>query len=130
MKYLTQIIDKRVITPDGAVAGKVIDAIATPGGRLPSVNAVVLKTDRGEVCLPYDAIEFDADPDGPDGSGQIPGDIRLRQPLDAILPYRPTEDELRLRRDVLDRQIVDVQDYRVVRVSDVRLAACGDHYCV
>jgi CBS domain-containing protein len=130
MKYLTQILDKRVITPDGAVVGKVIDAIATPVGRLPSVNAVVLKTDRGEVCLPYDEIEFDADPDGPDGTGQIPGDIRLRQPLDAILPYRPTEDELRLRRDVLDRQIVDVQDYRVVRVSDVRLAACGDHYCV
>src|SRR5207248_9344205 len=78
----------------------------------------------------YEALEFADDPDGPAGSGAIPGDVLLRRPLDSISLCRPGDDDLRLRRDVLDKQIVDVQDYRVVRVSDVRLAECGERYCV
>ncbi len=130
MKYLTQLLDKKVLAPNGSSVGKIIDAVAVLGGRLPSVNAVIVKTDSGEFCVPYELLEFEPDPEGPKGSGQIYGDIHLKEPLDAISPYRPADDDLRLRRDVLDRQIVDVQDYRVVRVSDVRLAQCGEQYCV
>lgn len=130
MKYLTQILDKRVVSPEGEPVGKVIDAVAALGGRLPALTGVIVKTDRGERCLPYESLEFRDDPDGPTGTGQIPGDIRLKQPLDATPSYHPGDEDLRLRRDVLDKQIVDVQDYRVVRVSDVRLAECGEHYCV
>src|SRR5579862_3408968 len=131
MKYLTQILNKRVVTPEGAPVGRIVDAVATLDGRLPAVQAVIVRAPGGvEVCVPYDLLEFDADPDGPTGSGQIRGDVRLRRPLASITPYLPHDDDLRLRRDVLDKQIVDVQDYRVVRVSDVRLAACGSNYCV
>ncbi|HLV80585.1 MAG TPA: hypothetical protein VKT32_09900, partial [Chthonomonadaceae bacterium] len=130
MKYLTQLLDKRVLAPDNTPVGRIVDAVAAVGGRLPALTGVIVKTDRGEVCLPYALLEMAEDPAGPAGTGQIPGDVRLKQPLDAIAPCRPGDEDLRLRRDVLDRQIVDVQDYRVVRVSDVRLAACGEHYCV
>ena len=130
MKYLTQLLNKRVISPEGARVGRITDAIAVLGGRLPAVNAVILQTSQGEVCIPYETLEFDPDPQGPSGSGQIQGDIRLRVPLATITPYQPNDDDLRLGRDMLDRQIVDVQDYRVVRVSDVRLAESGGRYCV
>jgi CBS domain-containing protein len=130
MKYLTQILNKRVVSPEGGPIGRIVDAVATLEGRLPAVQAVILRTANGEICLPYSLLEFDPDPDGVTGSGQIPGDVRLRRPLNAITPYQPHDDDLRLRRDVLDKQIVDVQDYRVVRVSDVRLAECGNSYCV
>ncbi|HLK61056.1 MAG TPA: CBS domain-containing protein [Chthonomonadaceae bacterium] len=130
MKYLTQLLDKRLISPEGTRVGKIVDAVATLGGRLPALSAVIVKTGEGETCVPYEMLEFDPDPDGPTGSGQIPGDVRLRSPLADITPYQPGDEDLRLRRDVLDKQIVDVQDYRVVRVSDVRLAECGPQYCV
>ncbi len=130
MKYLTQLLDKKVLSPNGSSVGRIMDAVAVLGGRLPAVNAVILKTESGELCVPYDLLEFEPDPEGPTGSGHIYGDVRLKQPLSSITPYQPNDDDLRLRRDVLDRQIVDVQDYRVVRVSDVRLAQCGEHYCV
>jgi CBS domain-containing protein/sporulation protein YlmC with PRC-barrel domain len=130
MKYLTQILGKRILAPDGRPIGKIQDAIAIPEGRLPALEAVVIRTPKGERLLPYEALEFDADPLGPEGSGQIPGDLRLKMPIDQIPAYQPSPNALRLRQDVLDRQIVDVQGYRVVRVSDVRLAECAGHYCV
>ena len=130
MKYLTQILDKRVLSPDGGIVGKVVDTIADLEGRLPAVRAILVRTKEGELCLPFDALEFDADPRGPEGSGHIRGDIRLRAPLAGIAPCIPYDDALRLRRDILDKQIVDVQDYRVVRVNDVRLAEVGSGYCV
>ena len=130
MKYLTQILDKRVLDPDGVLVGKVVDTIADLEGRLPAVRAILVRTAQGEVCLPFDALEFDADPRGPEGSGHIRGDIRLRSSLAGLIPCVPHDADLRLRRDILDKQIVDVQDYRVVRVNDVRLAEVGNRYCV
>jgi len=40
-------------------------------------------------------------------------------------PCQPEEDEIHLRRDLLDRQIVDVSGQRVVRVHDLKLGAIG-----
>ena len=132
MKYLTQILDKRLFSKDGVRIGKVVDAIASLEGRLPSLEALVVKLDgkQSEFYLPYDLVDFDDDPDGPAGSGNLQSDIRVTCDLSTITAYEARNDDLRLRRDVLDKQIVDVQDYRVVRVSDVRLAECGSHYCV
>ncbi len=130
MKYLTQILDKRLVSPSGEKIGTIVDAIATLEARLPSVRALIARIEGKEVYLPYEDTDFDKDPAGPTGSGQINSDIRLLKPLDQVHAYEPQNDDLRLRRDVLDKQIVDVQDYRVVRVSDVRLAECGEHYCV
>lgn len=129
MKYLTQILDKRVVSPNGGTIGKIVDAIATLGGRFPSVDAVIIRADREEICVPYDELDIE-DPTDPAGDGSIHGDIRLRRPLDEIVQIVPATDALYLNRDVLDKQIVDVQGHRVVRVSDVRLAECGPNYCV
>lgn len=130
MKYLTQILDKRVITPDGKTLGRVVDAVATLGGRLPHVESMVVRTGGTEVSLPFDSLEFQEDPRGAQGTGQIDGDLRLRVPYEQVTAVVSGEGALRLRRDILDKQIVDVQDYRVVRVSDVRLAQSAGRYCV
>ncbi|HEC35714.1 MAG TPA: magnesium transporter MgtE, partial [Anaerolineae bacterium] len=47
-----------------------------------------------------------------------------------LLPYEPQGDELWLARQVLDRQIVDVDGRRVVRVNDLQLARVGGHLCL
>jgi magnesium transporter len=118
INYLTQLLGKPAFDPDGKKVGRIVDVIASQGGRLPTVTAVFLKgsAKEGWISLDDAAIEEDA--------------IRLRAAWDSLPIYEPMEKDLRLQRDILDKQIVDVHDYRVVRVNDVRLAACGDQMCV
>jgi magnesium transporter len=130
VKYLTQILGKRLCGPDGKPVGKISDAIATLGGRLPGVMAFAVRTASEELFVPYGDLHFESDRVGPKGSGKIVGDVTLRRPVSELKLYSPGDGDIRLSRDVLDRQIVDVQDRRVVRVNDVRLAEYGDTYCV
>ncbi|MDE2126290.1 MAG: magnesium transporter [Armatimonadetes bacterium] len=130
MKYLTQLLNKRVIQPDGQLVGRVSDVVAELKGRLPRVCAMAVKTDGGELLLPYSALRIETDGSHPAGTGDIRGDIGVETTLAEAARYVASEEDMFLRRDVLDKQIVDVQDRRVVRVSDVRLAPFGDGYCV
>ncbi len=130
MKYLTQILDKPVLASDGRPLGRVHDVLAAPGLRFPALTAFLVRVEGKERALPYEAVAFTPDPEGPQGTGRIHGPLRLRQPLESLPDIAPDPAALRLRRDVLDQQIVDVYDYRVVRVSDIRLAECGQTYCV
>ncbi len=118
MNYLTQILQRPVFEPDGGKVARVHDAIATVGGRLPTVTAIFAKSKGREGWIRLD--DTTQDEDG----------FHLRAPWATLTAYEPRHDDLRLQRDILDKQIVDVHDYRVVRVNDVRLAECGDRLCV
>jgi magnesium transporter len=118
LKYLTQLLGKPATAPDGARVARVCDVAAAQHERLPVLTALLL-ADRGrETWVPFADLVIDGDT------------VRLKAPLDQIFPYTPADDDLHLRRDILDKQIVDVQGYRVVRANDVRIARSGDHYCV
>ncbi|MFM7321860.1 MAG: magnesium transporter [Armatimonadota bacterium] len=113
--YLTQWLDLRVVDTRGTSVGRLLDLVAhwsdteeTP----PRIVAAVVGDGRerrtvpvGQVSLHRDRVTLDAD----------------------STDWDATPTDLHLRRDVLDQQIVDKHDLRVVRVSDVRLAAvAGD----
>lgn len=118
MNYLTQILQLSVFDADGAKVGKVLDVAATVGGRLPTVAAVFVKGKSREGWI--ELSHADLADDG----------FHLRAPWSSLPAHEPGPDDLLLRRDILDKQIVDVHDYRVVRVNDVRLAESGDRLCV
>ncbi|MBN1247056.1 MAG: magnesium transporter, partial [Anaerolineae bacterium] len=54
--------------------------------------------------------------------------ITLSVPVERIRAYAPTGDELQVGARVMDRQIVDTEGRRVVRVNDVQLARIRDEY--
>ncbi len=54
--------------------------------------------------------------------------ITLNVPQDAIVPYKPSGQELWLVKQVLDRQIVDTDGRRVVRVNDLQIARIRDQF--
>lgn len=56
--------------------------------------------------------------------------ITLNVPKAQRKPYAATGDELWLVERVLDRQIVDTEGRRVVRVNDLQLARVGERYCL
>jgi magnesium transporter len=110
MLYLSQCIGRPVLDRGDEPIGKVADLIVAIGDRYPPVTGLVLATDRRQVFLPWGSVErFDRD------------GARLRTLKIDISRFRRRPNEILLRGDLLDRQIVDIEGRKVIRVNDVRL---------
>lgn len=118
VKYLSELLGRRVREPDGRIVGTVRDMAARQGGRLPVVTGVLVRGRASEWWISIADLRTED------------GELALTAPVSQLEPHIPSDKDLLLQRDILDKQIVDVQDYRVVRASDVRLAACADGQCV
>ncbi|HEY3298094.1 MAG TPA: CBS domain-containing protein [Armatimonadota bacterium] len=108
MQFLTQVLGRTVIDSIGEPVGKVRDVLVRPSQPLPLVVAISVLVDREELLIPWRQVREEVD--------------RLSLPVrkNAISNYKTRSQDIRLREEVLDRQIVDVHDYKVVRVNDVR----------
>lgn len=118
IKYVSELLGRPLVSPDGQVVGRVCEIAARQVGRLPLVSGIQVRAGTSERWFAFSDVEH----------GQEV--LRLRRHPDECEPYAPAEGDVLLRRDVLDKQIVDVHDYRVVRVNDVRVAECADGQCV
>jgi hypothetical protein len=118
INYLTQLLGKPAFEPDGKKVAKIVDVIASQGGRLPTVSAVFLKSadSEGWISLTHCAAR----------RGRRSFECRVARARhlfaagegpSASTGYPRQADRRRAR-------------YRVVRVNDVRLASCGDQMCV
>jgi CBS domain-containing protein len=110
MLYLSQAIGRPVLDANGEPLGKVDDLIVAVGDRYPPVTGLVVATDRRRIFMPWSHVaRFDA-------SG-----ARLSTDKIDITKFQGREDEIQLRADLLDKQIVDIDGRKVVRVNDLRL---------
>ena len=110
MLYLSQAIGRPVLDAVGEPLGKVDDLIVAVGDRYPPVTGLVVATDRRRIFMPWSQVaSFDA-------SG-----ARLSTDKIDITKFQGREDEIQLRADLLDKQIVDIDGRKVVRVNDLRL---------
>jgi magnesium transporter len=110
MLYLSQAIGRPVLDAAGEPIGKVDDLIVALGDRYPAVTGLVVATDRRRIFLPWSHVaSFDA-------SG-----ARLSTPTIDITKFAQRDNEFLLREDLLDKQIVDIDGRKVVRVNDLRL---------
>jgi CBS domain-containing protein len=110
MLYLSQAIGRPVLDANGEPLGKVDDLIMAIGDRYPPITGLVVSHDRRRIFLPWSHVaSFDA-------SG-----ARLSGPTIDITPFAQRPDEIGLRTDLLDKQIVDIDGRKVVRVNDLRL---------
>ena len=110
MLYLSQAIGRPVLDANGEPLGKVDDLIVAVGDRYPPVTGLVVMTDRRRIFLPWSQVaRFDA-------SG-----ARLSGATIDITRFAQRPNEIGLRTDLLDKQIVDIDGRKVVRVNDLRL---------
>jgi Mg2+ transporter (mgtE) len=110
MLYLSQAIGRPVLDANGEPLGKVDDLIVAVGDRYPPVTGLVVATDRRRIFMPWSHVaSFDA-------SG-----ARLSTDTIDIAKFQQRADEIQLRADLLDKQIVDIDGRKVVRVNDLRL---------
>jgi magnesium transporter len=110
MRFLSQCIGLPVRDPTGEPIGTIADLIVAIGDRYPPVTGLVVRTDRRQIFLPW------ANVDTFDESG-----AQLRVPTIDIGKFIQRQDEIRLKEDLLDKQIVDIEGRKVIRVNDVSL---------
>lgn len=121
MLYLSQIIGGRVEDSADKKIGRLKDILVKPkAGSYAPLVFLLVQAHAGEFFVPYEFVE-----------NLSRGDISLKTlysklPVDAI----PPADCLYLERDVMDQQIVDTDDARVVRVNDLKLGVFGSQMCV
>jgi len=108
--YLSQVVGRPVRDAQGEPIGKVADLIVAIGDRYPPVTGLVVTTDRRRIFLPWsDVAHFDL-------SGATLNTDRID-----ISKFTKRDNELLLYSDLQDKQIVDIDGRKVVRVNDLRL---------
>jgi CBS domain-containing protein len=117
MLFLSRLVGRPVRDRDGESFGRVRDLIVALGERYPPVTGLVVRVAGGrDIFLPWTDVE-EIDADG----------ARLRTTLIDMATFRQRPNEIRLWLDLLDKQIVDVEDRKIVRVNDIQLAPVEGH---
>ena len=121
MAFVSELTGRPVTDVDGRRVGVLKDLVARPLGESshPVINAVIVHGAGGDRAIPY-----------PDLAALLSAAIPLRRPLDQIPPYEFHDADIRLVQDVMDKQILDTDGARVVRVNDIELVRVNGHVIV
>lgn len=115
MIFLSKLLRKSVYDSEGHRLGGLRDVSVALNETFPVVTALVvhptLSTSSNDLLIPWSCVQSIEEPR-----------IQLTVPQARLPTYTPQDGELLLRRDILDKQIVDMQGYRVVKVNDLKLA--------
>jgi CBS domain-containing protein len=112
MPYVSELTGRPVVDSDGITVGVLVDFIARIWGEVPhpSLEAIVIERKKVRQMVPFSSVVLLM-------TAAIP--LNCRQ---ADMPeYTPSQEDIFLIRDVLDKQIIDVDGARVVRVNDLEL---------
>ncbi len=115
--FFSQILGKPVVSADGQELGRLADLIVIPGEPYPPVESIVVRSfHRTRLRLLWASVaQFDTR-----GVRLLPGSVA--EPL----PEQSATDRLRVAEELLDRQIVDVEGAKVVRVNDLHFLEVKD----
>lgn len=115
--YFSELMERPVIDNKGELAGKLYDIIVKPSEVYPISSSLVIRKgfpNRKYAVISWlDILEIDKK------------EIRLKVEKKKII-FKDTHDnkeELALRRDILDQQVVDTYNHKVIRVNDIHLLA-------
>lgn len=116
--YLSQFIGLPVRDFLGEKLGTVKDLIVRPGlTEYPPVTGLVVRISHRDIFLPWEQVER-IDEHG----------VHLRSVRLSLQSFERREGEVLLVKDVLDRQLVDVEGRRVIRANDLQLVDVQGQY--
>src|SRR5258706_9380955 len=120
MVYLSQVLGRPILDLDGERVATFRDVIVRLGeGDHPPAAGFVARYRRRDFFLPRWRIAHL----GEDG-------VRLVSDILDLRPFMRRDGEVLLARDVLDKQLVDVDGKRVVRVNDVQIIEAANEWRV
>lgn len=108
--FVSEIIKKPVLDPKGDELGRVKDLVIIKGTPLPKVSALIIEKKKKIFSLPWKELKI--------FNKKIMSSNIYHKDL---VSYEYNDEDLLLVRDVFDKQIVDADGAKVVRVNDVKL---------
>ena len=114
MLYLSQILRRPVRDAEGDQVATIKDVVVRLGEDHPPVTGLVARYRRRDFYVPRARLSR-LDLQG----------ARLNTDVLDLRPFARRDGEVLLARDVLDKQLIDVDGKRVVRVNDVQLIEAG-----
>ncbi|MBI2028874.1 magnesium transporter [Candidatus Gottesmanbacteria bacterium] len=111
--YLSHLIGKTIVNKSGVKIGKMVDAVATRiNTPLPLVSGIIAT--RGFSGKPFFISKGDI-------ARLEDRDIKLSTDTIDFTPYDRRDMEIRLEKEVFDKQIIDVKERHLARINDVEL---------
>jgi len=108
--FVSEILRKPVLDPKGNVLGRVKDFVIVKGEPLPKISSLIIERKKGLFNVPWTDLNI--------FNKRI---ISAKIYSEVLQPYKLNDEDLLLVRDILDKQIVDINGVKVVRVNDVKL---------
>ncbi len=118
--YLTELLSKRVYDKNDEKLGKIKDVVISPNKTYPKIEAIKIKANGEFYFIPSSYIAEINDTK-----------VVLTTPLEDIIQYPKQDSQIKLSRDILDRQVVDMEGSKIRRVNDVEIShKMGDYYII
>ncbi len=108
--FVSEILKKPVLDPKGEELGRVKDLVVVKGEALPKISSLIVEKKRKLFSLPWADLNI--------FNKRI---ISANIYSEGLKAYEMSEEDLLLVRDIFDKQIVDANGAKVVRVNDVKL---------
>jgi CBS domain-containing protein len=118
--HLTDVLGGKLLESTGEQLGRVDDLIVRLGeDEYPPVSGVLATVARRQVWVPADEV------------GDIQhGSVTLRRPKLDLRRFERRPQEILLKEDILDRQVIDVDGADLVRANEIELARLDGWYRV
>ncbi|MCG3142039.1 MAG: hypothetical protein HDKAJFGB_03414 [Anaerolineae bacterium] len=116
MAYLSELLGRTVRDHRGNTLGRLTDLLILPDAKSNYPRVVALALGKEEQPIFFAWL----------GTEDLAGSTIVLQTHPQT--YTETGGEIFLSRDVLDRQVIDIEDHRMVRVNDLELGRIGSDY--
>ena len=117
--YLTELLNKKVFDLNNEDYGKVKDIIISSDRTYPLIEAIKIRANGENYFIPSSNIEK-----------ITKTKIKLNKTLEDIKQYPKQDSTIKLSRDILDRQVVDMEGSKIRRVNDVEISCKRGNYYI
>lgn len=117
--YVSEILGKPVLDPAGEETGRLVDFTVSLGELFPRVSGLVVQKKKERFVIPWDDVNI--------FNKKV---ISTSLKVSDITPAPAGEGEMFACKNLLDRQIVDINGAKVVRVNDLKLGEVQGKLCL
>jgi len=117
--FVSDVHRKPVLDQTGEEIGRLKDIIVSGGEALPAVTALVVAAGQAAYVIPWDLINL--------FNKRV---ISVNSNRNTFQQAIPSPNDILLCRDILDKQIVDINGAKLVRVNDLELGDVKGHLCL
>jgi len=117
--FISEVYKKPVLDQTGEEIGKLKDIIVGLGEPFPAVTSVVISSGQDTYLVSWDMINL--------FNRRV---ISVNARMDALKPSEIASSDILIFRDLLDKQIVDINGAKLVRVNDLELGEVKGKLCL